>query len=61
MTDNRQPKIWARVPEEEREKAQAAADQHYDGNLSMLVRLAVRRFIGWLDDARTDEPKEEAA
>lgn len=59
MTDNRRPRIWARVPEDEHKQAEAAAEKHYGGNLSMLVRVAVQKWIVQLDESRTDDAKKE--
>ena len=39
------PMIFARVDPEVKEQAQAVADREFDGNLSMLVRVAVKRFV----------------
>jgi hypothetical protein len=62
MTDNRSPRIWARVPPDEHQRVEDAAKKHYDGNLSMLVRIAVQKWIIQLDSVRAeDAPKEQAA
>lgn len=50
MTDNRKPRIWARVPHDEATQYQRIADRHYDGNLSLFVRRAVRDLAAYHDD-----------
>lgn len=61
MTDNRRPMLWSRVPPDELEQATEAAKKHYEGNLSMLVRVAVRNWIVRLDESRPDSAKNEKA
>lgn len=41
-TNERSPMLFSRVKPEELQEAQEAANERYDGNLSMLVRIAVR-------------------
>ena len=43
--DDKKSMLWARVDQEFADEAQAVADEHYDGNMSMLVRQAVKRFL----------------
>ena len=49
MTDEtergKSPMLYARVPADDLAEAQQVADAEYDGNLSLLVRIAVKRFI----------------
>lgn len=59
MADNRRPMLFSRVPSDELEQATEAARKHYEGNLSMLVRVAVRNWIVRLDESRPDESKKE--
>lgn len=50
------PMIWSRVDPKDRQEAQELADELYDGNLSLLIRMAVKAFI------RSMKPeKQEAA
>lgn len=44
-TNERSPMLFTRLDPEEKRKAQEVADERYDGNLSMLVRIAVREFV----------------
>ena len=39
------PMLFARVPPEVHEEAQVVANEDFDGNVSMLVRVAVKQFI----------------
>jgi predicted DNA-binding ribbon-helix-helix protein len=39
------PMLIARVPHEVAAQVQEVADREFDGNVSMLVRIAVKRFI----------------
>lgn len=49
------PMIFARVDPAERADAQAIADERYEGNLSMLVRAAVREYVArWRKQRRTE-------
>ena len=48
--------VFTRMDPEDRAEAQAMADERYDGNLSMLVRVAVKEFV-----AKWRETKEERA
>lgn len=41
----KQPMLFSRVDPEFAKQAQDLADREYDGNVSMLVRIAVKRFI----------------
>lgn len=41
----KKPMLWTRVDQETADEAQRLADEYYDGNISMLVRQAVKRFI----------------
>jgi len=40
--------LFARVDQEFGDEVQRLADEHYDGNMSMLVRQAVKRFLPFL-------------
>ncbi len=61
MSD-RQPMLYARVPPETLEQAQNIADREYDGNLSLLVRIAVKRLVASvLEREGADETATEAA
>ena len=44
-TNERRPMLFTRIDPEELQEAQEIADERYDGNLSMLVRIAVRELI----------------
>ena len=39
------PMVWSRMDPDERQEAQELADELYDGNLSLLIRNAVRQFV----------------
>lgn len=41
----RRPTLFARVAPEVADEAQEVADAEFDGNVSMLVRIAVKQFI----------------
>lgn len=43
--DDKKPMLWTRVDQQTADDAQQLADEHYDGNMSMLVRQAVKRFL----------------
>jgi hypothetical protein len=43
--ERKQPTLFARVTHDVAEQAQEVADREFDGNVSMLVRIAVKRFI----------------
>jgi hypothetical protein len=45
MSDNRRPTLWARMPDEEMPGVERVAHVHYDGNLSLLIRTAVRKLV----------------
>jgi hypothetical protein len=49
--DERMPMLWARVDQEFFDEAKAAAKEHYDGNMSTLVRQAVKRFLRALESS----------
>lgn len=49
------PMIFARVEPEDRAAAQAIADEKYEGNLSMVVRDAMRQYIArWRKQRKTE-------
>jgi hypothetical protein len=56
--------LRARLEPEIIEEAKRLADEHYDGNLSMLVRMAVKRYTTHLtrqdDQATADADQREA-
>lgn len=54
----RRPMLFSRVDPEEFEEAQKVADELYDGNLSLLVRLSVRRTV---EQHKVDKTDSEAA
>ena len=47
MTDHakRRPLLFSRVDPQDMERIREVADRLYDGNLSLLVRIAVKRFL----------------
>lgn len=47
-TSDRRPTVYSRVEPDEMSEYQRLADQHYDGNLSLFVRLALRKFAATL-------------
>ena len=54
--------IFTRVSGEVAEQVQAVADREYDGNQSMVVRVAVKRFIEEkLPELRVVQTEAEAA
>lgn len=59
--ETKKPMLWARVDPDLADAAQALADEHYDGNVSMFVRQAVKRFIRAFALADTDAPPVEDA
>ena len=49
------PMVFARLEPEDRDAAQEVADERYDGNLSMLVRVAVKEYVAkWRKQRRTE-------
>lgn len=58
-TNERRPMLFTRISPEELQEAQEVADEKYDGNLSMLVRLSVRAFVRAAK--RAHESHKEAA
>jgi predicted transcriptional regulator len=58
----KKPMLWTRVDAETAAEVQKLADEHYDGNLSMFVRQAIKRFAKWLSLHEDDgSPESEAA
>lgn len=53
----RRPMVFSRVEQEDLERFQEVADRLYDGNLSLLVRKALKEFV----DRHPDEKREVAA
>jgi hypothetical protein len=45
QADGRNPKLNARVDPDIAERCQRVADQLYDGNMALFVRLAIKRFL----------------
>lgn len=39
------PMLFTRLDPDDKQEAQKIADERFDGNLSMLVRIAVKDFI----------------
>lgn len=54
------PMLFTRVEPSIRDEAQRVADREYDGNLSLLVRLAVKAFIAKVDRKQASEGAEAA-
>ena len=52
----RRPVLFSRVEPEDLKRLQELADRLYDGNLSLLVRIAVKQFA-----ERQNEEAQEAA
>lgn len=57
-TKERTPMLFTRVEPKDKQEAQEVADRLYDGNLSLLVRLAVKEFVRM---AKSEKCKDEAA
>lgn len=57
---DRRAMIFSRIDPDELETYQAVADRHYDGNLSLMIRLAIREFVARLTQ-QGDDKKGRAA
>lgn len=53
----KRPMVFSRVEPQDLERCQKVADELYDGNLSLLVRIALKQFV----DRHEAEKKEQAA
>lgn len=49
------PTLFSRVKEEDFEEAKRVAEDHFDGNLSILVRIAVKRLVSSYRESSADE------
>lgn len=59
QADGRNPKLFTRIDHETRDRCQAVADELYDGNVALLVRIAVKRFLAELDPKTVDIDERE--
>jgi hypothetical protein len=57
---NNRPMLFARLDPKDFDEARRIADEEYDGNLSLLVRIAVKRFIDALRGPKVDRDEPEA-
>ena len=54
--------LFSRVKEEDFDEAKRVAEEHFDGNLSILVRIAVKRMVSSFKASEDDsETKAKAA
>ena len=60
-TNERNAMLFTRVSPEDKQEAQEVADERYDGNLSMLVRIAVKDFVRSVKTETPSRKREVAA
>lgn len=58
---NKSPQIGVRFPPEQMDRIRDFADEHYSGNVSVLVKVAVNRFIDAARPSTESAEKAEAA